>query len=280
MDDIVSRHGAGKVESKQEVELRKKTSNPQTRMPGFGVLDGNEGMIFSLNQRIGRRLGINVTPWQSTRLTRLVIRVLVVVCLLGVGKSVAVAAATPGSTPFGNDAQALGHFVIADFDGDQIPDFATVYVDQSYIKVTEYSIHLQLSHGPDSSIGLVAPSGGLRLFSRDVNGDDILDVVVRTALDSNLVAVLINDGHGKFTVAKPEMFPELQSEPGTRFSSETSRPVERILLLPSRGFGGDLRGSEITERVKTVGEALRREKTQDFSNFFCHSKFGRSPPEA
>jgi hypothetical protein len=281
-DDIVSKNGQGRGGIKEGSDQRAEEGNDEPANSDgefFGVLGGTARMIFSLNQRTDRLLKIKVTPLQSTWLTRLVIRVLGAVCLLGLGQSVAVGVATPGATPLGNDAQVLGHFVIADFDGDQKPDFATVNVDQSHIEVAEYSIHLQLSHGLGSSIGLMAPAGGLQLFSRDVNGDDILDVVVRTALDSNLVAVLINDGDGKFTVAQPEMFPELQSEPGTRFVSETRRLVERILLLPSRGFVGDYCGSEITQRVKTVAEALRPKKIQDFSNFFCHSKLGRSPPE-
>jgi hypothetical protein len=215
----------------------------------------------------------------SLRLTSLVIRVLTAVCLLVSVKGIVVAAATPGSAPFANDGQVPGHFVIGDFDGDQKPDLATVHVDQSHIELTEYSIHLQLSRGLNLSVGLTAPSGGLQLFSRDVNGDDILDVVVRTTLDSNLVAVLINDGHGKFTLAKPEMFPELKNEPGSRFNSETGCWAERVVLLPSRGFARDHFGAEITQRIKAVTEELRREKTPNFRSPFCHSDFGRSPPQ-
>ena len=81
-------------------------------------------------------------------------------------------------------------------------------MNQSHLHLTDYSIRLRLSRGFESAIGITAPSGGLQLSSRDVNGDNILDVVVRTALDSNLVAVLINDGNGNFSLAKPELFPD------------------------------------------------------------------------
>jgi hypothetical protein len=216
---------------------------------------------------------------ETTCLVKQVIRGLVVVCLLLAGSSIVRGASVPGSAPFGEGGRGLGHFVIADFDGDQKPDFATVTVDQSHIAVTEYSIHLQLSHGLESSIGLTARSGGLQLFSRDVNGDDILDVVVRTALDSNLVAVLINDGRGNFTLAKPELFPALENEPGSHFGLETRRLAERILLLPSRSSAGDNAELELPGRTKTATEPLSARKKREFSNFFCHSKFGRSPPE-
>ncbi|HEY2120879.1 MAG TPA: VCBS repeat-containing protein [Candidatus Acidoferrum sp.] len=216
---------------------------------------------------------------ETTYLAKRVIQGLVVVCLLFAASSIAVGASFPGSAPFGEGGRALGHFVIADFDGDQKPDFATVTVDQSHIEVTEYSIHLQLSHCLESSIGLTARSGGLELFSRDVNGDDVLDVVVRTALDSNLVAVLINDGRGNFTLAKPELFPALENEPRSYFGSESHRLAERILLLPSRSSIGDHANAELAGQMKTVAEPFRTEEEQEFRNLFCHSKFGRSPPE-
>jgi hypothetical protein len=215
---------------------------------------------------------------QGTRLTSLAMRVLVLVCLLVSAKSMVVAGATPAA-PFPNDGRVPGHFVIGDFDGDQKPDLATVHVNQSHSELTEYSIHLQLSRGLNLSVGLTAPSGGLQLFSRDVNGDDLLDVVVRTALDSNLVAVLINNGHGKFTLAKPEMFPELKNEPASRFNSETNFLAEQIVLLPCRGFAGDPSGARITQRIKNVTEELRREKAPDFRSLLFHPELGRSPPQ-
>ena len=39
-------------------------------------------------------------------------------------------------------------------------------------------------------------------MARDVNGDDVIDLAVTTAMGSHFVAVLINDGHGKFALAK------------------------------------------------------------------------------
>src|SRR5208337_2491052 len=87
-------------------------------------------------------------------------------------------------------------FAIADFDGDQKPDLATVQVERDAAGGTRYSIRLQLSAGEESAIGITGPQGGLELVARDVNGDDVSDLVVTTAMGSHFVAVLINTDTG------------------------------------------------------------------------------------
>ena len=204
---------------------------------------------------------------------------LAVGCLLIAGTSLVARASEPQGSSFGSQGQSLGHFVIADFDGDQKPDFATVDIDQTFIHLTNYSIHLQLSQGLESEIGLTAPSGGLQLIPRDVNGDDSLDLVVRTVFDSNLVAVLLNDGHGRFTLAKPELFPSAQNEPSSRFGPEVQHRVERALLPPSRNSFGDRVKFELSGRVRTIAEPFQVEKELWFRDFFGHSESGRAPPK-
>ncbi len=208
------------------------------------------------------------------------VRAVALVCVLaGSGMPMAKAAARPQQRPWTDAEQSLSRFVIADFDGDAKPDFATVQADQFHVRVTDYSIHVRLSRGLESSIGLTALSGGLQLSSRDVNGDDKLDVVVRTALDSSLVAVLINDGQGNFTLAKPELFPGLEKEAEFYFRAETVRPIERLLLLPMRSvLGEELEGGP-AERVNIAREPFGTEEKPDFCDFSYQSDFGRAPPE-
>jgi hypothetical protein len=191
----------------------------------------------------------------------------------------ATAASQAEQRPFADAERSFSRFVIADFDGDAKPDFATVEADQFHIRVTDYSIHLRLSRGSESAIGLTARSGGLQLFSRDVNGDDHLDLVVRTTLDSNLVAVLINDGHGNFTLARPELFPGLEKEPEFYLRAETVRSIEPLLLLPLRNALGEELEVALAERVNVAREPLRTEEKPDFCDFSYQYDFGRAPPQ-
>src|SRR6202022_1397424 len=88
------------------------------------------------------------------------------------------------------------HFAIADFDGDSQPDIATVQVGQANSFHTRYWIAFKLSTGASSPVGIPAPTGGVRITSRDMNGHNFLDVVVTTAWSDRPVTVLLNDGHG------------------------------------------------------------------------------------
>lgn len=100
-------------------------------------------------------------------------------------------------------------FAIADFDGDSYPDLATVEIGQIGPSRVRYWIGFQLSTGAQQPIGIDAPVGGLDITSRDVNGDQCLDLIVTTSWLNQPVAVLVNDGHGSFTLTDPGTFPAL-----------------------------------------------------------------------
>jgi FG-GAP-like repeat len=103
--------------------------------------------------------------------------------------------------------QVTSQFAIADFDGDKRPDVATIQAGAGSSRDTHYWIAFQLSGGSRQTLGITAPTGGLRITSRDVNGDSFLDVVVTTAWTNQPVAVLLNDGQGNFRTSKPSAFP-------------------------------------------------------------------------
>jgi hypothetical protein len=108
-------------------------------------------------------------------------------------------------------------FVFADLDGDQKPDLALVEMQGQSSQSTNYSIRLQFSRGMEFAIGVRAPFGGLRVAARDVNGDDNLDLILTSNLDSSFIEVLLNDGHGNFSVASAEVLEkEGQSEHGVQ----------------------------------------------------------------
>lgn len=128
-------------------------------------------------------------------------------CLLSVaGRGEAADSAVPHTHAFSPRPNA--NFAIADFDGDLKPDLATVEVQRADSSAnTRYSIRFELTTGSTQVFGLTAPAGGLQIVARDVNGDDALDLLISTAWQHKQVAVLLNDGHGNFTLADPGTYP-------------------------------------------------------------------------
>jgi hypothetical protein len=129
-----------------------------------------------------------------------------------------------------------GSFAIANLDGDELPDLATVEMDRANGAATNYRIRVQLSAWPESAIGVVGPLGGLRISAADVNGDDQIDLVVRAAQKSTLIAVLLNDGSGHFRKAEPASYPELEQEATIFVQKKSAAPSMCVSAVPARGF--------------------------------------------
>jgi hypothetical protein len=132
-------------------------------------------------------------------------------------------------------SSAIGaRFAIADFDGDLKPDLATVHVGGSNARTTHYSIRFELSSGVAQSISLIAPSGGLQIVPQDVNGDQIPDLIVSTQWLNRPVAVLLNDGHGNFTLSDPGAFPDVMRNSESRWLGTEAQSYDRAAIPPSR----------------------------------------------
>jgi hypothetical protein len=172
------------------------------------------------------------------------------------------------------------HFAIGDFDGDRKPDLATVQVDPYTQRVARYSIHLQLSLGPSAAIGLTAPFGGLLLSAKDVNGDSRLDLVVTTALDHQVVAVLVNDGHGNFTVAQQGAFPELTAEGHCRLDAPDIPFPGPSSLLQSRCPLGEEGEDAAGFDSPAAAERFHFAERQNSPRWLVGTTSGRSPPAA
>ena len=129
--------------------------------------------------------------------------------------------------------QAATPFAIADFDGDNRPDLASINIGQSNIHSTRYWIAFRLSGGARHTIGITAPSGGLEIIANDVNGDSFPDVVVSTAWTNKPVVILLNDGLGNFTVSSPSDFPNafVTSEMFLSSATPDVRDATGLLLL-------------------------------------------------
>jgi hypothetical protein len=111
-------------------------------------------------------------------------------------------------------------FAIADFDGDDRPDLASVEEERLNSFFTDYWIHLQLSASGTQSIQIIAPSGGLLIAAQDVNnGNHFIDLVLTTAWSRQPVAILINDGQGRFSRVEPKAFPEVFTNSTTNWAS-------------------------------------------------------------
>src|SRR5277367_6932904 len=72
----------------------------------------------------------------------------------------------------GSAGAAGASFAIADFDGDSLPDFATVQPGLATASRTDYWIHFSFSLGSESSFAVSAPAGGLQIASRDVRSEE------------------------------------------------------------------------------------------------------------
>jgi hypothetical protein len=99
-------------------------------------------------------------------------------------------------------------FAFSDFDGDLRPDLAVVQAGRSDLSLTDYWVQFHLTAVGLHSIRVVAPTGGLQIAARDVNGDHVPDLVLTTSWRKLPVAILLNDGHGSFSLADPAEYPE------------------------------------------------------------------------
>ena len=148
------------------------------------------------------------------------------------------AAATEGDTPHAPVAMGPGpSFAIADFDGDKSPDIASVDGGQIGASATSYWIQFQLTASGRQAIQLIAPPGGLAIEARDVNGDHAVDLILTTAWFKLPVAVLLNDGHGRFSRAEPSEFPGAFTDSKRNWNSSSDRASETIGIPPQPQTG-------------------------------------------
>jgi hypothetical protein len=219
--------------------------------------------------RIHKRLGLTRTPLRAG---------LVFCFVLGVAGWANAASTSTRQSPV-CAAGLNSNFAIADFDGDRKPDLATVEVQKgNSSSTTQYSIRLQLTAGAVQVFGVIAPAGGLQIVARDVNGDDALDVLVSTAWQHKQVAVLLNDGHGQFTLADPGAFPAGFWGGGGGWTSGAPTLCDSTALVRMEYPPGELdRASEFNgSRVQFEGP--RASRPAGPTRIFLFSLLGRAPP--
>jgi hypothetical protein len=126
---------------------------------------------------------------------------------------------------------------IADFDGDRRLDLASVQTGRSASGSSTYWIQFQFSASGRESVQLVAPAGGLGIEARDVNGDHTVDLIFTTARLRQPVAILLNDGHGRFSRVEPAAFPAACHESGANWASGSRLRTDFAALPPQSRIG-------------------------------------------
>src|SRR6202790_4761170 len=185
---------------------------------------------------------------------------------------------TPARTAAPHEAGIAPQFAIEDFDGDSRPDIATVLEGRSGTADNHYRIRFQLSSGGSQNIDLTAPVGGLDISSRDVNGDDFLDLVVTTAGTNRPVAALVNNGAGTFTASDPAAFPGAFRKSSNSWSGLTEELREAPPASLSRFFSSDLDASNRTFALPVeIGVLARRSERLETRDAKI-SYSGRAPP--
>jgi len=192
--------------------------------------------------------------------------------------AVSVETVCPARTVAPREARIVPQFTIEDFDGDSRPDIATVQEGRSGAVDWYYRIKFQLSSGGSQNIDLTAPVGGLDLSSRDVNGDDFLDVVVTTTGSNRPVAILLNNGAGKFTRSEPSEFPGAFRKSYNFWSGLAEESREASPAFFSRFSFGDVRTGNATFARPVEISVLARRPDHFQTCDVEVSYLGRAPP--
>jgi hypothetical protein len=189
--------------------------------------------------------------------------------------------APPGRTPriAALFADVNSPFGIADFDGDRLPDLATVRVGRVDSAGVQYRITFQLGVGARQTLEVSGPYGEPRVQLRDADGDNSLDVVVTAAGLRRPLAILLNDGHGRFRRADHNVL-HLEEIPGfdVRFARGADQTRDKAVLPGARfsvAFGGE---ESKLPRPAQLRPSLYRTPFVVVSCFTYSDLSGRAPP--
>jgi len=203
------------------------------------------------------------------------LRLLILACLV-VGR---IASADAQTSPVTSAGSRLT-FAVADFDGDLRPDLADVGIGRSSVSLTDYWIRFRLSAAERQTILVVAPSGGLEIAARDVNGDHAIDLIVSTVWLRRPVAILLNDGHGHFSRVDPAGFPEAFRECGLRWSSSAQQLPCGVLGSPPQSLCGIFSAAERAPRDWPRVGAVSLLSFGFVASALSMAPLGRAPPSA
>jgi len=187
------------------------------------------------------------------------------------------AAAAPVKERSSTSVGPVSSFAISDLDGDLHPDLVNVHTGRIGGFVTEYWVQLHLTSSSRQSIRLVAPSGGLLIAARDVNGDHAVDLVVATAWLKRPVAVLLNDGHGSFSQVELTAFPGAFAYSTEKCVSDSDQTNEAVGTPLQSTFGFCLEAKSVSA-LAPHADAVSLSSLSFLADSSLIFHAGRAPP--
>jgi hypothetical protein len=177
--------------------------------------------------------------------------------------------------PAGNPGAS--QLAISDFDGDFHSDLASVQAGTTTSGNTDYWIQPQLSAAGPQSIRLIAPSGGLQIEARDVNGDHAVDLVLTTVSLGQPVAIFLNDGHGSFSRVASSDYPEAFSKSPTNWASDCGQSTDAV-GIPPQSRSSVCQAAKALSNVPLLANSTSPSRAEFFLDSFVISHAGRAPP--
>ena len=229
--------------------------------------------ILKNPNRMGGRHGERPDALASAKFMNGFLRLLFFACLFAGG----IASADAQTSPVTSAGTRLT-FAVADFDGDLRPDLADIGIGRSSVSLTDYWIRFRLSAAERQTILVVAPAGGLEIAARDVNGDHAIDLILTTVWLRRPVAILLNDGHGRFSQVDPAGYPEAFRECKLRWSSTARQSPCGALGSPPRFRCANLSAAERASRDWPRVGAVPLSSFGFVSSALLIADLGRAPP--
>ena len=148
------------------------------------------------------------------------LRALALGFLLTLLVAIGAAGSTASASKLSDSPKTAGSsFALVDLDGDHRPDFAIVEPGRPCESAAgDCWAGVWLSASGWRNVRVAGTTEGLQVQAKDVNGDNVADLVFTTAYSGKPVTVLLNDGHGNFSRTDPTAFAGSFSKPGAGVS--------------------------------------------------------------